>query len=151
MGGVMNPARRARLAPRFQVRTTPIRWWVPKAKRRASKPVLAEAAVIEVSVVGAAIVCPNDWAPVVGTRVEASWGDVRGTVIIRRAVPYPGSAALTLYGVEYGEQRSALGMALYERLVVDAGALQVPADAPVATPPASSLPPLVFSADPSSR
>jgi hypothetical protein len=144
----MSHIRRQRLAPRYAVRTTPIRWWVPKAKGRASKPVLAEAAVVELSVVGAAIVSPNTWAAVVGTRVEASWGEYRGTLLIRRAVPYPGSSSLTLYGVEFGEQRSALGLALYEHLVVAAGLAEL-ADGATNTPPAATLPPLVF--DPLSR
>ncbi len=118
----MAPIGHQRIAQRFSVVTTPIWWKVPKRRglTARSKPVLAEAAIIEVSIMGAAIVAPLRWRAVVGSRVEVQWEDQTGFVLIRREVPYPNSTTLALYGVEYADNGSPLAKALFERLVIEA-------------------------------
>ena len=61
--------RNRRLANRHEVRTTPIRWRVAKRRRNGSagRVVVTDAAVVEVSSVGAGIVCPNDFIAPLGT------------------------------------------------------------------------------------
>ena len=116
----MGPLGHQRIAQRFPVVTTPIRWKVPKRRglNARSKPVPAEGAIVEVSVMGAAIVSPLKWRAVVGSKVEVEWADQHGFVIVRREVPYPGSTTLAMYGVEYADSNSALAHALFEQLVV---------------------------------
>ena len=62
----MGPVGHQRIAQRFRVATTPIEWVVPKRRGldARSKSVLAEAAIIELSVMGAAIVAPLKWRAV---------------------------------------------------------------------------------------
>ena len=92
---------RHRIAPRYPTATTPISWEVPKQGRRGPKPKLqwAEAAIIELSAFGAAVVAPQEWAVPVGGRVQVRWGGLVGTVIVRRAAHYSRSSGLMLYGV----------------------------------------------------
>jgi hypothetical protein len=127
----MGPMGHQRIAQRFQVATTPIEWLVPKRRGldARSKPVVAEAAVIELSVMGAAIVCPLKWRAVTGTRVEVRWEGLTGLVLVRREVPFPGSTKVAMYGVEFADNPSELGRAMFERLVAVPGAA---ADARVA-------------------
>ena len=110
---------RERIAQRNQVPTTEILWKVPRRGRGSArrKLHLVEAAVIEVSIMGAAIVCPEKWEAPVGGRTQVFWAEVSGWVAIRRAVPYPHADGLMLYGVEYVENPSQLGLAFYDRLV----------------------------------
>jgi hypothetical protein len=114
----MSSDRNRRLAQRRSVPTTRIWWRVPKRRRGggvAGKPVLTEAAVIEVSSVGAGIVCPDRFAPPVGSLAEVIYGDQRGFVMIRRIDPMPGADHLIRYGVEYvTTSANTLGTALYE-------------------------------------
>lgn len=119
----MGPIGHQRIAQRFRVATTPIRWMVPKRRglNARSKPVLAEAAIIELSVMGAAIVSPLKWRALVGSKVEVEWQGRTGLVVVRREVPFPGSTTLAMYGVEYAENASPLGKALFETLVIEAG------------------------------
>ena len=129
----MRPIGKQRLAQRHEVPTTPILWKVKRRGRATlSRLVLAEAAVVEVSVMGAAIVAPDRWEAPVGSRVEVYWEGMSALVVVRRSAPYAGSSSLILYGVEYCDARSALGPALYERLVLDAP-----------TPPGPGMPPPV--------
>lgn len=111
---------RSRIAQRYPVPTTAITWEVPKRRRGgvSAKRYQAEAAIVEVSLMGAAIVAPERWAAVLGTRVAVRWGEVSGSVVIRRSEPMPGSTDLVRYGVEYLDNPSTLGLALYDRLVV---------------------------------
>ncbi|MCB0970428.1 MAG: hypothetical protein KDA97_02760 [Acidimicrobiales bacterium] len=111
---------RHRIAPRYPTATTPISWEVPKQGRRGPKPKLqwAEAAIIELSAFGAAVVAPQEWAVPVGGRVQVRWGGLVGTVIVRRAAHYSRSSGLMLYGVEFAENPSDLSRALYEHLIV---------------------------------
>ena len=78
---------------------------------------MAEAALIEVSIMGAAVVAPDRWEAYVGTRVEIFWEDFSAWVIVRRATSYHGAAGLVVYGVEYADTRAPLGVALYDRFV----------------------------------
>jgi len=115
----MGPIRHQRIAQRFRVATTPIRWTVPKRKGldARSKLVTVEAAVIELSVMGAAIVCPLKWRAVTGSRVQIEWEGITGVVHIRREVPFPGSSKLAMYGVEFADNPSMVGKALFDHLV----------------------------------
>lgn len=120
----MGPIGHQRIAQRFRVTTTPITWTVPKRKGldARSKAVTAEAAVIELSVMGAAIVCPVKWRAVTGSRVEIEWAGIRGHVYIRREVPFPGSKNLAMYGVEFADNPSVVGKALFDHLVAEPAA-----------------------------
>lgn len=120
----MAPLSHQRIAQRFRVATTPIRWMVPKRKGldARSKLVTAEAAVIELSVVGAAIVCPLKWRAVTGTRVQIEWEGITGFVVVRREVPFPGSSKLAMYGVEFSDNPSLVGKALFDHLVAEPAA-----------------------------
>ena len=115
----MGPVGHQRIAQRFRVATTPIQWVVPKRRGldARSKSVLAEAAIIELSVMGAAIVCPVKWRAVTGSRVQIEWQGITGYVHIRREVPFPGSNKLALYGVEFADNPSVVGKALFDHLV----------------------------------
>ena len=66
----MGPIGHQRIAQRFPVATTPIEWKVPKRRNVTprSRTMWAEAAVIELSVMGAAIVAPVRWRPIRGWR-----------------------------------------------------------------------------------
>lgn len=131
----MGPIGHQRIAQRFTVATTPVRWKIPRRRglNARSKAVQAEAAVVELSVMGAAIVCPLKWRAVVGSKVEVEWEGHRSTVVVRREAPYPGSTTVALYGVEWTDSNATLAKALFERLVME------PAKAPQHAP-ASSLP-----------
>lgn len=120
----MAPIGHQRIAQRFRVATTPIRWTVPKRKGldARSKPVSAEAAIIELSVVGAAIVCPLKWCAVTGSKVQIEWEGIAGFVLIRREVPFPGSTKLAMYGVEFADNPSLVGKALFDHLVAEPAA-----------------------------
>lgn len=120
----MGPVGHQRIAQRFRVATTPIEWVVPKRRGldARSKSVLAEAAIIELSVMGAAIVAPLKWRAVTGTKVQVRWEDKTGLVLVRREVPFPGSSKVAMYGVEFADNPSELGRALFERLVVETAA-----------------------------
>jgi hypothetical protein len=116
--------RRERIATRYPSATTPIGWMIPKRRRWGNAswdPVAAEGAIVEVSLTGAAIVAPNRYFAPIGYRSRVVWGDHSGEVVIRRSAPYQGSSSLTLYGVEYVEQPSALGRALFDELTDPAG------------------------------
>jgi hypothetical protein len=118
----MGPLGHQRIAQRFPVATTPIEWKVPKRRGATprSKTVWAEAAVIELSVMGAAVVAPIRWRALKGSKVEARWEGHEGVLIIRREVPFPGSESMALYGCEYADNASPLATELFERLVVQA-------------------------------
>ncbi|MCU1371575.1 MAG: hypothetical protein JWO77_2769 [Ilumatobacteraceae bacterium] len=120
----MGPIGHQRIAQRFSVATTPIEWVVPKRRGldARSKAFRTEAAIIEVSVMGIAIVCPVAWRAVTGTKVKVHWEDQTGLVYIRREVPFRGSTKLALYGAEFADNPSELGRALFERLVAEPAA-----------------------------
>lgn len=109
-----------RIAQRHEVATTPIRWKVPVYRRGSSQPKLTDVdgAIVEVSIMGAGIVTPVHYDHLIGTRIELTFQELVGFVMVRRAMPYPGSDRFWLYGVEYAAMQSTLGMAIYERLVV---------------------------------
>ena len=117
---------RHRIAQRYPTVTTPIQWEVAKLGRRGPKPKLqwAEAAIIELSAFGAAVVAPAEWAVPVGVRVKVRWGGLEGTVLVRREAHYSRSSGLKLYGVEFADNPSELGKALYEQLILPQLALQ---------------------------
>lgn len=124
--------RNRRLASRHEVRTTPIRWRVAKRRRNgtAGRVMVTDAAVVEVSSVGAGIVCPKDFIAPLGTLVEVFYRDLVGFVLIRRAEPVPGAEHLIRYGVEYvSTSANTIGVALYELAVP-----QVRVDATGSTP-----------------
>lgn len=128
----LGPLNRKRIARRHDVPTIPIHWKIPKRRSGGlarRKPVKTEAAVIEVSVVGAGIVCPDTHEALVGSKAWVQWGDLTGWVIIRRAHPYEPAPHFTFYGVEYVEAPSELGRALFQHGVGD------PAGQPVPDPP----------------
>jgi len=109
--------RNRRLANRHEVRTTPIRWRVAKRRRNGSagRVVVTDAAVVEVSSVGAGIVCPNDFIAPLGTLAELFYRDLSGFVLVRRAEPVPGAEHLIRYGVEYvSTSANTIGVALFE-------------------------------------
>ncbi|MFN8019247.1 MAG: hypothetical protein U0P45_14150 [Acidimicrobiales bacterium] len=108
-----------RIAQRYRVPTTPVQWDVPKKSwiTGGSKLHREQAAVIEVSVVGAAIVAPDTTALGIGSKVEVYWNGTKGNIIVRRVARYPGSTDLLLFGVEYADNPSILGTALFEHLV----------------------------------
>ncbi len=112
----MGPDRNRRLATRHDAPTTEVRWRVPKQRRGGGgRLVWTEAAVIEVSSVGAGVVCPDTYAPPVGSLVEVSYGDHHGFVVIRRAQPLPQAPHLVRYGVEYvTSSANTIGVALLE-------------------------------------
>jgi hypothetical protein len=114
----MSSSPNRRLAQRRSVPTTRIWWRVPKRRRgggASAKAVLTEAAVIEVSSVGAGIVCPTTHLAPVGSLVEVIYGEWRGFVVVRRIDPLPGSTTLLRYGVEYvTTSANTLGTALFE-------------------------------------
>ena len=85
-----------------------------------------QAALIEVSVMGAAIIAPEKWELTPGNRTEVTWEDFTGLVVVRRCAPYARKEGLYIYGVEYCDGRSLLGPALYDNLVVIPGAAQPP-------------------------
>jgi len=130
-----------RIAQRHAVPTTPIQWKVVRRRKRGNptKLVLAEAAIVEVSVMGAAIVAPAKWEAFVGTRVEVFWENLSGVVTVRRVSAFGGSSELYLYGVEYAGNNTPLGMALYDRLVLNPVpppvADMTPAPTPAPSPP----------------
>ena len=127
----MGPIGHQRIAQRFPVATTPIRWKVPKRRglTARSKPVPAEGAIIELSIMGAAIVAPMTWRPIVGSRVQIEWNGLVGMVIIRREMSFRGSTTMAMYGVEHADNSSPLAKELFERLVVDAASEAVARDA----------------------
>ena len=108
-----------RIAQRYRVPTTVIEWAVPRKSwiTGGQKLQREQAAIIEVSVVGAAIVAPDDTAVAVGSKLDVYWTGVKGHIIVRRVTRYPGSDDLLLYGVEYADNPSILGAALFEHLV----------------------------------
>ena len=112
-----------RLAMRHSVPTTEIIWKVPRRSRgMLGKPKLVEAAVIDLSTVGAGIVCPNKWEARRGMKVEIFWRDLSGIVVVRRVDPLPGSKKLTRYGVEFAtSSATTIGAALYAALVDSRG------------------------------
>jgi hypothetical protein len=120
----MGPIGHQRIAQRFSVATTPIEWVVPKRRGldARSKAVVAEAAIIELSVMGAAIVAPVQWRAVTGSKVQVRWQGHVGLVYIRREVPFRGSAKFALYGAEFADNPSELGRALFEELVAQPAA-----------------------------
>jgi hypothetical protein len=120
----MAPIGHQRIAQRFRVTTTPIHWLVPKRKGldARSKLYSTEAAVIELSVMGAAIVCPLKWRAVTGARVQIEWEGITGFVHIRREVPFPGSSKVAMYGVEFADNPSVVGKALFDHLVAEPAA-----------------------------
>ncbi len=130
-----------RVAQRVPVRTTPVEWRV--FKRRGANPrsraVWAEAAIIELSVMGAEIVAPLKWRAITGTKVEVRWEDQSGLVVIRREVPFPNSTTMAMYGVEYVNRHEAFALTLFERLVVQptmaATAAEAAASVAVPQPP----------------
>jgi hypothetical protein len=134
----MGPIGHQRIAQRFRVATTPIEWLVPKRRGldARSKVVVAEAAVIEMSVMGAAIVCPLKWRAVTGSRVEVRWEGMSGLVLVRREVPFPGSTKVAMYGVEFADNPSELGKAMFDALVVEPAGV---ADARVAAVAAEAV------------
>ncbi|WP_426571526.1 hypothetical protein [Aquihabitans sp. McL0605] len=103
--------------------TTPITWKV--RKRGRTRLSVAEAAVVQLSVVGAAIVAPDRWEAPVGTRVEVFWEGYAAWVVVRREAPYQDTENFRIYGVEYCDARSELGPAIYDRLVVEAQAAPI--------------------------
>lgn len=111
---------RHRIAQRYPTVTTPIEWEVAKMGRRGPKPKLqwAEAAIIELSAFGAAVVAPIEWAVPVGHRVNVRWAGLAGSVLVRRDAHYSRSSGLKLYGVEFADNPSDLARALYEQLIV---------------------------------
>ncbi|MEZ5139708.1 MAG: hypothetical protein R2702_15050 [Acidimicrobiales bacterium] len=109
--------RNRRLAQRHEVQTTPIRWRVAKRRRNgaAGRVVTTDAAVVEVSSVGAGIVCPREFIAPVGTLAEISYRGMTGFVLVRRAEPIPGADHLVRYGVEYvTTSANTIGVALHE-------------------------------------
>ena len=117
----MGPVGHQRIAQRFPVATTEVAWLVPKRRGldARSKPVWTEAAVIEISVMGLAIVCPDKWRAVIGTRVDLRWEGMTGHILVRREAPFPRSTNLVMYGAEFADNPSELGRALFERLVTE--------------------------------
>lgn len=106
-----------RLARRHAVRTTPIRWRVAKRRRdgSAGRVVTTDAAVIEVSSVGAGIVCPREYVAPLGTLVELFYEDQSGFALVRRAEPMPGASHLVRYGIEYvSTAANTIGVALHQ-------------------------------------
>ena len=124
----MDPLHHGRLAQRYKVRTTPIQWNVITKGRVATSSRLkrADAAIIEVSVIGAAIVATDRQLVPLGARVQIFWGGMTGWVRIRRAARYPGSADLVLFGVEYDEPNSPIGAAIFAALVSEPESADVP-------------------------
>jgi len=127
----VGPIRHQRIAQRFPVATTPVEWKVPKRRgaNPRSKSVWAEAAIIELSVMGAAVVAPLKWRALTGTKVEVRWQGLSGLVVIRREVPFPNSTTMAMYGVEYADNASAFAHELFERLVVQPAMSATAADA----------------------
>jgi hypothetical protein len=124
--------RNRRLARRHEVRTTPIRWRVAKRRRNgaAGRVVLTDGAVVEVSSVGAGIVCPREYIAPLGTLVEITYQGITGFALVRREEPVPGAEHLVRYGVEYvSTSANTLGVALHELAVP-----QVRVDATGSTP-----------------
>ena len=117
---------RHRIAQRYPTVTTPIHWEVAKMGRRGPKPKLqwAEAAIIELSSFGAAVVAPAEWCAPVGAKVQVRWGGLVGSVHVRREAHYSRSSGLKLYGIEFADNPSELGKALYEHLVLPQIGLQ---------------------------
>ncbi len=142
----MGPIRHQRIAQRFPVATTPVEWKVPKRRgaNPRSKSVWAEAAIIELSVAGAAVVAPLKWRAITGSKVEVRWGDLSGLVVVRREVAFPRSTTMAMYGVEYADNASPFALNLFERLVVqpamDATAREAAASAAVAAQPEPTEP-----------
>ena len=118
----MRPVGKQRLAQRHEVPSTPIMWKVPRRGRTSRRTHVVEAAVVEVSVMGLAVVAPSRWEPGLGSRVEVYWEDLAGLVLVRRAAKFRGSSDFYVYGVEHCDGRSPLGPALYDRLVVERAA-----------------------------
>ena len=108
-----------RIAERYRVVTTPVRWKVARRRRNPTRAKFSvvDAAVVEVSVLGAAIVCPAKWEAFVGTRVEVYWQGLTGTAFVHRAAPYPGSKDLVLYGIEWVDNPAVMGQALLDMFV----------------------------------
>ena len=108
-----------RIAQRYRVPTTPVEWAIPRKSwvTGGQKLHREQAAIIELSVVGAAIVAPDSTALAIGSKVDVYWSGTKGSVIVRRIARYPGSTDLLLFGVEYGDNPSILGTALFEHLV----------------------------------
>lgn len=134
----MGPIGHQRIAQRFPVATTPIEWKVPKRRNVTprSRTAWAEAAIIELSVMGAAIVAPVKWRPIRGSKVEVRWEGRTGIVVVRREAPFPGSTTMALYGVEYADNHAALALDLFERLVVQAAMAATARDAEMGRVPA---------------
>jgi hypothetical protein len=116
----MRPPGKQRLAQRYELPTTPIQWKVAR-RGRSSRLVRVEAALVELSVMGAAIVAPAKQVAPVGAQVEVFWEGISGWVVVRRSDAYRGSAAFTIHGVEFCDGRSPLGPTMFERLVVEPG------------------------------
>lgn len=130
-------ANRKRIARRYEVHSIPVKWKIPK--RRSSglvraKPVKTTGAVVELSIIGAGIVCPTTYEAMVGQRLWVQWNDVTGWVIVRRVLPYERAPGLVFYGVEYAESPSALGKALFDHGVGEREGLPMPTMRPALDP-----------------
>jgi hypothetical protein len=116
----MTTKRNWRITERHPVPTTEIMWKVPKRRVTGglNRPAFTEAAIVDLSTVGAGIVCPKAWVVNKGDVIEVAWNDLVGTVKVRRVAPFEGSSDLILYGVEFTPGAAAtLGSALYEQLL----------------------------------
>lgn len=118
----MTTQRNWRLSERHPVPTTPILWKVPKRRVTGgmNRPAFTDAAVIDISTVGAAIVCPKPWIAQVKDIVDIQWNGMEGQVKVRRVTNIAGSDTLMLYGVEFTSATAAvLGAAMFEALMGD--------------------------------
>ncbi len=115
----MRPTGKQRLAQRHDVDLTPIEWKVARSGRR--RLTLQQAAIVELSIVGAGIVAPDRFETPVGARIEIFWEDMSAWVLVRHLTPLVSTSNenLRIHGVEYLDARNQLGPALYERLVVE--------------------------------
>jgi hypothetical protein len=138
----MGPIGHQRIAQRYTVATTPIRWKIPKRKglHARSRAVPAEAAIVELSIMGAAVVCPLKWRAVVGSKVEIEWEGQKGLAVVRREAVYPRSTTVALYGIEWAESSTALAGALFDRLVMEPSAKATASGASDAPPPQAWAP-----------
>lgn len=128
----MRPPGKQRLAQRYEIPTEPIHWKV--ARRGRPRLTRVEAAVVELSVMGAAVVAPKKCEAPVGAQVEVFWQGIAGWVVIRRTDAYRGSDTFVIHGVEFVDAaRSPLGPTMFERLVVEPADARAKAEA--AAPP----------------
>lgn len=94
------------------------RYWIGPPEEGGSRPVgTATGHLVDVSVTGAGVMAPASPYVGVGVAVALDFAGLHGGVVIRRVDAVNGEASARLYGVEFLDVHSELGVALGDAFV----------------------------------